>query len=545
MSNFCTVFLYCALKLYLMPTCLTPLRLSNQSIYHNDIVSFTSNIVPCGKCEACRQSHTDEWVNRLTTEFNYYEKHRGNVVFLTFTYKNRKLPRIRIVYNDKNGNRKFIVIPCFNANHLRQFLNLLHVRFYEKYKNDENYKYFICSEYGKHTKRPHYHALFFLSSGVDVSFFCLLVKRLWANKYGWMFPYIDKEKPWLVSKCLVRSRGKCAKYAAKYCCKDLAFYNIPELSSYLKDYFPKLSKDSDQYKYVKDRLPKHWISHGLGSSFLKDIDDNEKLKLFTDGYFNFFSQKYEPISRYVRNKLLFFYDKNKYPRISEKTGKPIYTRFMSDFFRSNYKVLYQCKVDNVLNNLVVPLLGDSVSSFQACLSSGYDYRVVRKLSSLIPDYAKDSFFYDLSNFHLVLSRVPIDYVYHELIRGTGDFLPWSTDFCCDCWLKNNDTIWLHDNFYERETLEDYAEYLTNDLNMSRFSDEYYLEYFSKFVREHFRDNIINLDEMFYFRLLLAFDDFLNHYQKWKSSCNTAATRQRLDACEIAMLSKCSYPIKYC
>ena len=64
------------INLNVMATCLSPLRLPNNSVYQNDFVSFTSNVVPCGKCDACRQSLQDSWVHRLTAEFSYFFKIR-------------------------------------------------------------------------------------------------------------------------------------------------------------------------------------------------------------------------------------------------------------------------------------------------------------------------------------------------------------------------------------------------------------------------------------------------------------------------------------
>ena len=536
------------INLIVMANCLSPLRLPNNSVYQNDFVSFTSNVVPCGKCDACRQSLQDSWVNRLTCEFSYFEKIRGNVVFLTFTFNEYKLPRMRIpIGKRRNGKTIFKTVPCFSAKIVRSFLNILHVRFYEMFGDSEYYKHYLCSEYGKNTKRPHHHGLFFLSPGVDVAKFCLLVKRLWAKKYGWMYPYIEENKPWLIARCLVRSKGKCAKYASKYATKDLAYFKLPYIDSYLKNYFPRLTKGSEEYKFIKDCLPKHWISKGLGASFLNDLNENEKLKLLVDGYYNEFTGKYSPLTRYVKTKLLYYYDKNKYPRVSPTTGKPIYSRFPTDFFRKYSNVVYNQQFLDYRNNVVYPLFSDPVSTFQGCLSSGLDYRKIRALVKSIPDYAKDTFIDDITNFHLVLYHIPLEYIVDSLVYGTADKLPWSTSFCSDLWFKNKDIVWLHDNEYHEESLDDYITYLTDELNISRYSTRFFFEVLAK--KREIKDiqDKCSFDNpvLLYFTILLEIDEFLCDYIKWKSKCNTEATLKRLSDCEQAMLAKCRYPIKYC
>lgn len=401
-----------------MSVCFSPLSIHNHSIFKSYGVSYTGYSIPCGKCDACRQAKQDQWVQRLVSEFHYFHSIGGNVVFLTFTYNNHHLPKVRIpVGKDKFGKTEFRLVSCFSASHVRSFLNILHVRFAEKFPEEAFYKHYMCAEFGHDTKRPHYHCLFFLSPDVDVTTFCFLCQRLW-RKHGWMFPFIKKSAPWLVSRCFVRSDGKCASYASKYSTKDLSFYNLPYVDNYMRDYFPRLPKGSDQRKYMLDCFPKHWISKGLGASFMQNYTDSQKLELLTKGYYNTYEQKYIPVSSYLRNKILFYYDKNTFPRISEVTKRPIYTRFVSTFFRDNYVVLFRNKIDNYLNNSVFPIMYDNNSIRQYCTDTNQSYSFISDLVHFCRSESS-TFLRDLCHFHFVLKFLPASSICEEVDQLNG------------------------------------------------------------------------------------------------------------------------------
>lgn len=107
--------------------------------------------------ELSRSIRRNSYILRLTsTASEFVGSHlplnkRGNIMMLTLTYNNKYLP---IAVNPVNGQR----VPVFSRNHVKTFLNRLKVRFSRYFKG--NYKYFLCMEYGKDTKRQHYHVLF-------------------------------------------------------------------------------------------------------------------------------------------------------------------------------------------------------------------------------------------------------------------------------------------------------------------------------------------------------------------------------------------------
>ena len=95
--------------------------------------------VPCGKCAACLVNKRKEWTFRLNEEL----KISSSSFFITLTYDDEHLP-----YNE-NG------IPTFNKRDVQLFLKRLRKRTKQKIS------YYIVSEYGERTFRPHYHGFIF------------------------------------------------------------------------------------------------------------------------------------------------------------------------------------------------------------------------------------------------------------------------------------------------------------------------------------------------------------------------------------------------
>jgi hypothetical protein len=112
----------------------------------------TGELVPCGKCMACRINRTRQWAVRLYLESFYWKRS----LFVTLTYDNDHLVTSSLCKTDL---QKFF-------KRLRRDLE----------KDDRNIKYFACGEYGPETQRPHYHAIIF---GLDCEKDQDLVKENW------------------------------------------------------------------------------------------------------------------------------------------------------------------------------------------------------------------------------------------------------------------------------------------------------------------------------------------------------------------------------
>lgn len=90
--------------------------------------------VPCGKCISCRVNRRREWTQRLLHE-SYYQ---DSAYFITLTYDEEHVPI------DKNGNEAV----C--KSDVQDFIKDLR----NKYR-DVSIRYFVGSEYGPETGRPH------------------------------------------------------------------------------------------------------------------------------------------------------------------------------------------------------------------------------------------------------------------------------------------------------------------------------------------------------------------------------------------------------
>ena len=329
--------------------CTSPLSIRNRSAYFHGATDFVEHIVPCGKCDECRSVLRSEWEVRISFELAYYKSIGGIAVFLTFTYNNKHLPWLHNM-DDKDNP---IHVPCFNGDDILSFLDKLNNTM-QYFYGKESYKYFIAAEYGKFTRRPHYHGLFFLRGDVDWHWFVEYCRELWSI-YGFMFPrYNQRRDMWLdnygkPSTPLLKGFDPesgiplyaGAKYVSKYVCKDISYFELnPTLN---KAYQCKQFRKA----YAK-KLPKHWQSNGIGYSFFKkyNLSDPNKIDdIITNGVPNPLDPTADkiPVPQYVINK--FMYINVKSERVSPTTGKLLYDRKLSHFGEAYLPIMYWNKVE--------------------------------------------------------------------------------------------------------------------------------------------------------------------------------------------------------
>lgn len=96
--------------------------------------------VPCGKCIACRINKRREWTQRLLHEQSF----ASTSCFVTITYDQDHVPI--------NGDGLMEV--C------KHDIQLYH-RYIRKKYPDVTFRFFLNSEYGPETQRPHYHAIYY------------------------------------------------------------------------------------------------------------------------------------------------------------------------------------------------------------------------------------------------------------------------------------------------------------------------------------------------------------------------------------------------
>lgn len=110
--------------------------------------------VPCGKCEACLARRARDWMIRLREEM----KDSSYACFVTLTYDDEHLPREdRKVYDwTIDQVVTFKDVPVHRVRDCQLFLKRL-----RKDNPDVKIRYFLVSEFGPKTLRPHYHAIIF------------------------------------------------------------------------------------------------------------------------------------------------------------------------------------------------------------------------------------------------------------------------------------------------------------------------------------------------------------------------------------------------
>lgn len=100
-----------------------------------------SNVVPCGKCNYCRQLRMLDWAFRLKNEMRYAH----SAFFVTLTLR----------FAPQSGVSK---------RHLQLYLKRLRKR-----RSLGKIVYFAVAEYGERTLRPHYHAIIFNATESSVA----------------------------------------------------------------------------------------------------------------------------------------------------------------------------------------------------------------------------------------------------------------------------------------------------------------------------------------------------------------------------------------
>ena len=126
--------------------------------------------VPCGKCIECSDAKRNDLFVRASFEYSSMLKAGGIAYFVTLTYANNCLP----FFNHR---------PCFNRGDVTNFLRRLrarHFKFCKQFKHSyHGIRYFVTSEYGHETHRPHYHMVIFCYHPINEHLIPYLVRSTW------------------------------------------------------------------------------------------------------------------------------------------------------------------------------------------------------------------------------------------------------------------------------------------------------------------------------------------------------------------------------
>lgn len=198
----------------------------------------------CGKCIECVKRYQRDWSFRLSREYHSWK----HAYFLTLTYSDDTVSYVEFPFDTDSDEAKYcehwlsrlpktlhlkrrleslddssiylnpdnicrsIPVPTCNKSDVTKWLKVIRERFYREHGFRPIFKYFLCSEYGPATLRPHYHMILF--SDFDVRTVAKFFVQTWKEFYGnvyWKFRPIIWNSEYGVDNAMA--------YVAKYCCK--------------------------------------------------------------------------------------------------------------------------------------------------------------------------------------------------------------------------------------------------------------------------------------------------------------------------------------
>ena len=313
--------------------------------------------VPCGKCADCRAKEYNAWRFRVRTEFNALKDKGWNVGFITLTYDEKNLPKIPKKCFQKEEEYK--EISCFNKNQVRNWISEIrhYCKYHYKMVNGDNLRYFITSEYGELTHRPHYHAILAWNPKLtnkngetcDYKTMHALCKHFWT--YGLVGPkeYVGDNN--CKSFEIQGDSTACLSYVCKYVSKDISYVDKVKNITFYENpkQYEENSKERELARCYTNCTPFHLQSVSLGYEPIKNLSDNDKLNLIKNGACFIGDDKTYEIPMYIKNKIIY----NNYYVVDEN-GKRLVRREASQFFEENRDEFFEKKAkfyDKFINQI--------------------------------------------------------------------------------------------------------------------------------------------------------------------------------------------------
>lgn len=298
--------------------------------------------VPCGICEECIRDIQMDYFIRMKSEYEQCVANGGKVAFLTFTYRDDRIPAYSYHYdselknivfdrvNAKTSNLPFIY--SFDRSNIQRFFNSYRKRF-ERMGVYSPFRYIVVGEYGTdaaYTQRSHFHVLIYYSklavemlqrytpfASIDWTII-RDVNELWTHGY------VSESH---TCGLFISSPDACS-YCSKYVSKTMTLANLRRFSvfrDFIKTHFNSLLPDGYDGKPSVDGYFRHYLkkigsnlytlkSKNFGQSALNDIRDCIKhgdyqsaFDLFSKGYpyCSNGEQKYIGYSMYYFRKLCY------------------------------------------------------------------------------------------------------------------------------------------------------------------------------------------------------------------------------------------------
>lgn len=452
--------------------------------------------IPCGECFECRGVQRSAWTFRLRAELEPLVKKGWWLGFVTLTYRDECLPHMPRVL--LKGLSKLDEMPmCFSKADCRVFIDSLRqwlkrkyqaVKKYRYIKNkgkivsksllyDDALRYMLCSEFGEHTARSHYHMLVALPARVPPEDVFNKIHELWT--FGFVFPKdflggLDvhgyEHKPFVVD-----SVGSACAYCAKYVCKDLAWLSKINLKDYKRNVViePNLLCENSEPLTVRlsDYTPFHMQSKSLGLSFIKDLDDETKLRYLKEGCSFIGVDNLLHLPVYLRNKLIF---DNYY--IVDSEGNRLCRRSANEFLEKYKDEIFNTKVEFVAKKVEEW----QKLSFNRCVDSSLLSRI-SYYSALLSDCS----FRELAEYFVAFGGVNPSWCYDI---APVDF--WLARYqCCDNGLYCVEVDFTEQKKIDPVFLENLNSYFSLCYQAQNQNDELPL----KFALEHDRERQYYID----------------------------------------------------
>ena len=173
-----------------------------------------------------------------------------------------------------------IKVPVVSRSDIQKWLKRVRIAYKRKYAKNCPFKYFLTSEYGPQTLRPHYHVMLFVNDEVSLQDMSEFFVAKWEDTYGrvdWKRRPIDKP-------------DSVSKYVSKYCLKPAEFENpyvvaglIPKSFRLASCGIGKTYKENlmEEVEKLKKEIP-IYID---GFSHIEKYDEKQKLYDTTDNDF--------------------------------------------------------------------------------------------------------------------------------------------------------------------------------------------------------------------------------------------------------------------
>lgn len=426
--------------------CTNPRIIRSVSRFWHHLTSCESYTVPCAQCDECRNNLSNDWIVRLYYEFKRYDSAGGKLVFATFTYNNKHLPKYHYIVPDSGEVHMF---PCFSSRDKDRFINSLRKHFERlgiTSKNTLGIKYMWTSEYGecneyvnkrlhkivKGTHRPHYHPILFFPKEVFNIYNDEQLRGL--IQFYWSEPHADLSKYWndqrqcynfpdntngtqllgqvrwskdkLTNKInMYVSNDHAIRYASKYCTKDINFFDQPHVKEFLNLHDDNYIKSHKISKF----FPRHWQSHKLGYDIMSVSDDEilHGIDIHSAQSYSTGKQYLFQIPRLYRDKLL----KSKVYAGKDGNGKEVYYNIMND---RGYTLEFERFKEN---------LGSAENIIFKKMTPWYI------LQCVTPDEGINIF--NNSDARTVINDITDKDYYNQFDNGKFDA------YACSCWLRKH------------------------------------------------------------------------------------------------------------